>query len=113
MNHEFLLPSSIEPLVVFLYPVTQEFFQLPLIVFRSVHPLLNQRDHRIPILGCKPAPVGEVTELLMLLHNMGVSDYDLLVHPFPLLYHVDVVRLRLGCVTDPGAVEELGDGFFV
>ena len=49
----------------------------------------------------------------MLLHNMGVSDYDLLVHPFPLLYYVDVIRLRPGCVTDPGTVEKLGDGFFV
>ena len=49
----------------------------------------------------------------MLLHNMGVSDYDLLIHSFPLLYHIDVIRLRPGCVTDPGAVEDLSDGLFV
>ena len=49
----------------------------------------------------------------MLLYDVSLSDYDLLIYPFCLLYHIDVVGLGPGHVTVPGTVEEFGDGFLV
>ena len=84
-----------------------------MIVPRPLDPFYYLGDDGVPALGFYPILVGQISEVFVLLHNLGIPDNHLLINAFALLDHIDVGRLRLGYTTSPGAVKELSNSFLI
>ena len=75
---------------------------------RPVDPPNNLGNDRVLVLGFDPVKIGKIPELLVLLYDLCIPDNHFLVHMLTLFNYVKVGRLRLGCTTVLGTIEQFG-----
>ena len=116
MYNEIFLMGCIEMPVIVRERCTntiQVFCQTSPVILRPVNLDNYMRNDRVLLLGFDPVTVCKITELLVLLHYLSSSDYDLLVYPLTFLYHVDVVGFSPGRISDMGTVQQFPYGFLI
>ena len=80
MNSKLLLAGSIKMLFIFGSHSGKVLSQCPFIPSGLFDPVDYGGDNWVPALRLYPVTVSEILEVLMLLHDLSVPDYDLLVH---------------------------------
>ena len=79
--------------------------QCPFIPSGPFNPVDYGGDNRVSPLSLYPVEVSEIPEVLMLLHDLSVPDYDLLVHSLTFFYDIYVSRLSLRLMRCTGVIE--------
>ena len=96
LDSKFFLTGSIEMLLVFGSHSGKVFGQRSSIPSWLLDPVNYGGDNRVSSLSVYLVKVGKVTEVLMLLDDLSVLDYDLLVHTLALFNDVHIGQFSLG-----------------
>ena len=113
LQGKFLLSGNIESSLIVGGHSGWICLEVPAIFLWPVDPFDNLGNDGVTTLGFYPVLVSKISEVLVLLHDLGIPDNHLLIYTFTLFTHMNVGRLRPGCTTIPGVVEELSNGFLI